>query len=847
MKNRFYKALSLAMAGMMTVSAFAGGAAFSTVTAEAADGYVSVDALTDKGTAAPEADEVVPDANQYEYQKQELAAFCHFGPNTFNEIEWGEHYGSKAPDTIFKLETNFDADTMVGAFKDAGFEKLIVTAKHHDGFCIWNSAYTEYDVESTSYAEYDYDGMGGDVLAEISAACTKYDVDMGLYLSPWDIHDASYGYYDANGNPTTKENDVLDYNDYYDNQLNEILGNDIYGNDGHFVEVWMDGAKGSGANAQDYDFLRWFNTIQKHEGIEAGYEADCMLFGAEAYTTVRWIGNESGYADETTWAKSTVNYDNNTINSNSVTTSSGKYTRGLENGNKWTVPEADARITTGWFWGNSKKTPKTVEALAEMYFRSVGHNATFLLNMPPNDQGTLDQAILDRVAEFGDNVKETFANNRAKDAQISATEVRGNDVAYSPANVLDGNDATYWTVNDGTKTGTMLLELDKVTTFDVVSIEEAIQFGQRITSFKVEYRTADGTWKVFDEGTTIGSKRLSRGTPVKADAVRITVSTESTLLATPGVPMISEVGVFKASEGFELAAAAPDGMTIIDNTDSAFNYTGNWKQETGSQYLNETNVYSVNGNAASATLKFTGSKIYLVGTIDPNHGAANITIDDGDSVRVDTYSPTRATGTMYFVSEDLEDGEHTLKISTANNKPIAIEGAYVINNGGKGMVGIEESRYTMNEDSELEVKLVREGGTKGEATVTLSPNPGSAIQDDFDTECISVVTFAEGETEKTATVRTTRNTNQTGDQYFTVELSTDDPDLILGFNYSARINIIDTEGLTVEKLAELVAECEDILAGSYTTDTWEAFADAFVDAQEVVAMENPSNIRIKTA
>ena len=205
------RSIALALAGIMMVSsAFTG---FS-VNANAADGYVTEAQLSDKGTAAPEADAVIPDSNQYEYHKQELSAFCHFGPNTFNEIEWGENYGSRTPDQIFKLEDDFDAELLVSTLKEAGFKKLIVTAKHHDGFCIWNSAYTDYDVESTSYADYDYDGLKGDVLAEISAACTKYDLDMGLYLSPWDIHEPSYGYYDANGNATNAANDVLDYNEF---------------------------------------------------------------------------------------------------------------------------------------------------------------------------------------------------------------------------------------------------------------------------------------------------------------------------------------------------------------------------------------------------------------------------------------------------------------------------------------------------------------------------------------------------------------------------------------------------------------------------------------------------------
>lgn len=334
-----------------TLSAFLGlvlGAStiLSSVGANPVPVSAGTDGITDSectttGTAEPASDEVVPDANQYKYQKDELAAFCHFGPNTFNEVEWGEHYGKKQPNEIFTLTNDFDADTLVGTLHNAGFKKIIVTAKHHDGFCIWNSEYTDYCIKNT-----DYKNGKGDVLAEISAACSKYDMDMGLYLSPWDIHEPSYGYYDANGNPTTKENDVLDYNEYYNNQLKEILGNSKYGNNGHFVEVWMDGAKGSGANAQEYTFEKWFDTIQTHQGIKAGNAADCMLFGAQAYTTVRWIGNEDGVAHENTWAKSKVNVANNTIDSNGTT----PYTIGYADGNKWTVPECDGRITSGWFW-----------------------------------------------------------------------------------------------------------------------------------------------------------------------------------------------------------------------------------------------------------------------------------------------------------------------------------------------------------------------------------------------------------------------------------------------------------------------------------------------------------------
>ena len=782
---------------------------------------VGEESLSEKQTKEPEKDKVLPNENQYEYQKQELAAFCHFGPNTFNEIEWGENYGSRTPDDIFKLEADFDADTFVKTIKEAGFEKLIVTAKHHDGFCIWNSKHTEYDVESTSYKNYNYDGLQGDVLAEISAACTEYDVDMGLYLSPWDIHDDSYGYKDKDGKPLVqpiynsqgqvtgqkpldgmtwdevKEKDAKesrDYNEYYNNQLIEILSDDKYGNDGHFKEVWMDGAKGSGAGYQEYTFEKWFETIQKYEGKDAGYESDCMLFGAEAYTTVRWIGNENGYANEQTWSKSKVDYTTNKIDSNNV----GGFTAGYEDGNQWTVPESDARITSGWFWGTQKNTPKSVADLAGMYFNSVGHNSPLLLNIPPNTQGKIDDAILNRVTEFGQNIKDTFKSNLAAHGTARATEVRGNDLAFSPENVLDGQDDTYWTVEDGTTTGSLVIDLGEAKTFDVVSIEEAIQFGQRIKQFKVEYSNGDSDWKVFDQGTTIGAKRLCRKGAVKADKIRITVTTTS------AVPMLTEVGVYKATVDFELPSAAPEGMQVIDERDKEFSFSSSgWTMESGTQYLNGTNAWAKKG--ASFEINFTGSKIYLVGTLDSGHGTARVTIDGKDAKEINTNAGKRAVGQIIYTSEDLEDGAHTLRLEvTDNSKAIGIEGAYVINNGGLGMIGVEKAEYTMKEDSEMKMKLVRIGGSKGEATVTVSPNPGTAIQDDFDTEGTATITFKDGEKEKDFVVITRRNTNTTGEQYFTEELSTKDEKLILGFNSKAKIIIQDQEGqpeeLSTEKL-----------------------------------------------
>lgn len=849
-KALYKKWMSMLLAGVVTTTGFMGG----TVTLRAAEttNWIGDEGLS--GTAdAPEPDKVVPDANQFRYQKEELAAFCHFGPNTFNEIEWGEHYGDKAPSEIFKLKKDFDAETLVNTLKEAGFKKLIVTAKHHDGFCIWDSEHTEYDVKASGYQ----DAKGeSDILAEISAACTEANMDMGLYLSPWDIHDDSYGYKDKDGKALVEEvtenghkvnrpidghdwnwvyeNDAEDYNKYYQSQLEEILSNPKYGNNGKFVEVWMDGAKGSGSGYQEYTFKEWFETIQKYEGKGVdGRDADCMLFGANDYTTVRWIGNENGIAGKDTWSKSNVDTQKGTIDSNAQ----GGATIGFENGNKWTVPEADARITSGWFWGTQKNTPKTMEELSDMYFNSVGHNATLLLNVPPNNQGTVDEAILKRVEEFGKNIKESFDENLAKaeGASVKVSSVRGNAQTYKPGNMIDENDDTYWTTDDGTKSGEILIDLGKETKFDVVSVEEAIQNGQRINNYKIEYRNGDsGAWTLLEEGKTIGAKRLCRTSETTARQIKITVGT------TDGkVPMISEVGVYKTTEGMEKANPIPKGMEVIDVTDTdledkkGFKFTGKWNPENQPQYINGTNTWANAG--AELELKFHGTKAYLFGTLDPGHGTVEITVDDGEKVTVDTKASKRAVGQRWFETPDLEDGDHTIKLKVTG-KAVGIEAAAVINNGGKGMIELESDAYTMNEDETKSLKVKRVGGTKGEIRAKLQPNPGTAIQDDYDTTLIPDIVLGENQTETTADVKTRRNTNKTGDQYFTAEITDVSEGTILGFNKKAKITIKDMES-SEGALAALVKECESYQKDWFTSG-WDEFELALKQAKAVLEDKN---------
>ena len=840
------KALSMLMGLVLGVTTIFSSVGTTGVTVYAAENGVTDADCTDKDTAAPTPDDTVPDANQYKYQKDELAAFCHFGPNTFNELEWGfdqstqkKLYAGRTPDQIFTLESDFDAETLVTTLKNAGFKKLIVTAKHHDGFCIWNSAYTDYDIASTSYKNGE-----GDILAEISEACTAANMDMGLYLSPWDVAESTFG---ANGGTIDNA-----YNEYYNNQLEEILSNPKYGNKGHFVEVWMDGANGYNNVPQTYNFEKWFATIQKYEGKEAGYKADCMLFGAGTHTTVRWIGNENGFADDTTWAKSRIS-NGQIYNDESQRAGDYKgdptdgYSNGYEDGNHWTVPEADARITSGWFWGTQKNTPRTLTNLAEMYFRSVGHNATLLLNVPPNNEGKVDQAILDRVVEFGQNVQDTFRTNLAKanGTTITASNVRGNDIDFKPGNAVDDDDATYWTTDNGTTSGSLTIKWDSAKRFDVVSIEEAIQNGQHINNYKVEYKENDNaSWQTMESGVTVGSKRLIRTSPISATQVKITVGT-----STGKVPQLSEVGVYKASKGFQLSGAAPDGMdstSVNDTKKFTFSDSG-WNPQTGTTYINGQNTWS-NKAGAEFTYTFDGTKVYLMGTKDPNHGQADVYIDDMDTpvATIDTHDTARSTGAKIFESADLKNGHHTLKLVAKTTAAIGVEAAYVINNGGKGMLEIENDSYTMNEDSDLAVKIRRVGGTTGKITARLEPNPGSAIQKHFNTGLIPEVVFENGESEKVISPAAHANRVPTtdGDVYFTLELSSSSP--VIGLASSAKVTILDADAITRDSLNTLITESEGLKEHLYS-EGWTSFTAALSSAKTVAANENATDTQIKNA
>ena len=748
-----------------------------------------------------------PTPNQYRYQKAELAAFLHFGINTFNGEEWTPRQVDPA---IFTLNKKVEADSYVKLLKDAGFERLIVVSKHHDGFQMFEQERST-DVNGTDYgADYVWKygiprtNYPGDVLEHLSEACSKYDMNMGLYLSPWDAAAPHYGYYKDKEKKISADDpaeDLLDYNKFYDGHLNWILGSAKYGNKGRFVEVWMDGAKGKGADAQDYDFDKWINTIQTRQGKKAGRDDDVLLFGAGKYTTVRWIGNENGLAPEPCWSKGSATYnpDGSVLSLNNGP-KVGEYYPGIKTGNHWVVPECDARITSGWFWGNNKKTPKTLTALRDMYLQSVGRNSVLLLNVPLNDQGTLDQAIYDRTKEFGENIQQTFHKNLIEEpgVTITADSVHENNVKFSPIHVADknygkdgsdGKNVTYWAAQAGTKTASLRVNFGREVTFDVVTIEEEINHGQRIESFTIQYRNGTGAWTDFGSGQSVGARRIVLDYPVRATELKVTL-TGMTDNGVTAAPVISQLGAYKASKGFEKGSGAPDGLNEIDSASTQSVTPGAWqtvndRRAVGGSYLH--------GDAGSGELqvKFTGTYAILKGGSE--NARYTLQVDDGEPHELrGTHALDEWLGEVGD-PDTLTDGEHTLKIKVLEGA-VNFDALYALNNGGKGLLDFEQGEYEEDEGKTLKVTVVRKGGTAGTLDAVVEPNPGSAIQKHFDTDP-KPISFADGDTAKTVQIALHRDTDATGPLQFTLDITPglNETGLITGVWTPVTVTIRDLE------------------------------------------------------
>lgn len=788
--------------------------------------------VTPEDADAPKTWGATPNDEQLWYMKQGTAAFCHFGPNTFNNVEWGENYGTKTPKEIFKLTKKFNAEDLVKAVKEAGFSRLILTAKHHDGFCLWSSQYTDYDIASTDYQ--------GDILEEISDACTKYNLDMGCYLSPWDIHEDKYGCFGDNNNKKNNNNTgtFTDYNELYVAWINEICqakkadGSYKYGNNNpnrrsdRFVEWWMDGAQGSASNIQTYDWKAILGAIKNNN-------PHCQVFGTGKAVNgkngkedkklagtggIHWIGNESGWASNETWAKINIGEDYETLPK-----SDGAYI-GVSNGVQWSVPEVDTKMLAGWFWRDSAgdDTTKSESELADIYFRTVGRGATLLMNLSPNKNGEVGATQLNRFKELGKNISDTFKTDLTKASGVTATadSTWKNSDKYGAAKVLDTipegevYDNTYWAPAEGKTTGSLEINLGGLKKFDVVSIEEYIQKGQTIAAFTVEYKDLAGQWHDFASGKTISAKRLCRGETVEGTAIRINITEAK------DTPKICNVGVYKASKGFSLSSdgsseAVPSNLKKVSINDATREGTWNFeKDEDG----------NANGSAwgdtagLAATFTFTGTKAWVVGTADPNHGMMDVYIDGKKVDSVNTQKSPRKMGAVLYTTPDLEYGTHTIKLARST-KALGISKIYYAD--GSGIFTMKQSEYELMYGGTTEVEITRTGGTKGQAKVNYVTQSAGAEQGVNYTDLAGSVTFEDGETSKKITLTGLENEKADRmvdgkDFYFTL---TSDNASIGTANY-AHITLYNAN---VEKTAERIAAMD--LTG-YTAESVKVLNDA---------------------
>ncbi|WP_222538964.1 alpha-L-fucosidase [Pedobacter polysacchareus] len=443
----------------------------------------------------------VPNKNQLAWQDMEYYMFIHFGPNTFTDKEWG--HGDEDP-KVFN-PTKLDARQWARTAKAAGMKAIIITAKHHDGFCLFPSKYSTHTVRESAWKN-----GKGDVLKELSAACKEYGLKFGVYLSPWDRNHPKYG--------------TPEYNQVFANTLKEV-----HTQYGPVFEQWFDGAKGEKEKNQDYDF-KLFNSIVRANNPQAVIFSD---IGPDA----RWMGNERGVAGTTNW--STLNTDGFGVGA--AAPAASVLNTGNENGKYWIPAEVDVSIRPGWFYSaNTDDKVKTLKELVSIYETSIGRNGNLLLNVPVNREGLIHPNDSTRLMEFKRTIDASYKTNLARGKKVTVSNTR-KGAQFTAANLTDGNPATYWATADQLKTAAITIDFGKATELNRLVLQEYIALGQRVKSFSVEYLDGD-TYKKLDQQTTIGHKRILSFPRIKTTKIRVHI------LEANACPVLSEIAAYNAAD-----------------------------------------------------------------------------------------------------------------------------------------------------------------------------------------------------------------------------------------------------------------------------------------------------------
>ncbi|MFC0181879.1 Alpha-L-fucosidase [Pseudarcicella hirudinis] len=437
----------------------------------------------------------IPNNDQLNWHKMEYYGFVHFNMNTFTEKEWGD--GIESPDSF--NPTQLDCRQWARIAKAAGMKGLILTAKHHDGFCLYPSRYTKHSVAYSKWRN-----GKGDVVKELAKACKEYGIKFGIYLSPWDRNHPKYG--------------TDEYNQVYMNTQKELLTQ--YGD---IFEFWFDGANGEGPSGkkQVYDWKGFIGTVRK-------YQPHAIMFSDNG-PDVRWVGNESGHAYPTNW--STLNKDKYYPGY----PKSDEFKAGNEDGINWVPAEVDVSIRPGWYYhANEDGKVKTADSLMNIYYASVGQNGNLLLNIPVDRRGLVHENDSTSLMQFKKLRDKAFALNQAKLKKATASSARKE---YPVLNINDGNRDTDWAAKEGVNQANIDLNLGKEKSFNTIVLLEGIRYGQRIKEFNVE--AWDGTKFVeIAKGTTIGNKRILRFPTQKSSKIRVNITDSK------ASPVISEIGVY---------------------------------------------------------------------------------------------------------------------------------------------------------------------------------------------------------------------------------------------------------------------------------------------------------------
>jgi alpha-L-fucosidase len=437
----------------------------------------------------------VPSARQLAWHAREFYGFLHFGVNTFTDKEWG--YGDENP-AIFN-PTAFDARQWVRVAKEAGMTGLIITAKHHDGFCLWPSRFTDHSVKRSPLK-----GGQTDIVGDLARACREAGLFLGVYLSPWDRNHAAYG--------------RPEYLTYYRNQLRELLTQ--YG---EVAEVWFDGANGGDGYYGGARETRQIDRATYYEWPETWslvrqLQPKAVMF-SDAGPDVRWVGNESGLAFESTFYG---------LDRAASFPGDPDYARhralGRIDGSDWVPAEVDVSIRPGWFYHAAEDTKvKSVDALLDIYYSSVGRGTNLLLNVPPDTRGLIAEPDAQALRQFRSALDATFRDDLARRAKATASNVRGSSPRFAASQATDAKADSYWATDDGVKVAHVELEWPSPVTFDHVVLQEQIALGQRVEGWAVE-AAVDGGWKSVGTGTTIGYKRILRCSPVTASRIRVKIT-----------------------------------------------------------------------------------------------------------------------------------------------------------------------------------------------------------------------------------------------------------------------------------------------------------------------------------